>query len=190
MRKILTTTAAVTIVALAGAALVLNRSGDNTAGAEMVPGTPAPTSTTLQDEDDLVFSVVDTIAPSQATVAGLEDGDPARPVGRIGYPDGDTSDLVLGELIVSTDDAGALEGFLARHSGELIDSYPGGAGEPTDYLVRVPLGDVDAAAAAAALADLEPDSAGDHALSDPQLVSMLYIAATETLEHGLDVAPN
>lgn len=148
------------------------------------------TTTTSLPDTDLSLTVDESLAPVIPTVGGLEDGDDPRPVGRIMFSDGETTDLVLGELIVATRDDSQLQGFLERNDGELLDTFPGENGEPDEHLVRVPLKDVDPAKAAAAVAEVEEDHAGEYAVSDPMLLAMMDIAATEQLEHGIEVSLN
>lgn len=179
-----------------GLLLALADDGPRTAAAEdEIPDQASSTTEGSQQGPDtagsgLEFSIDPGISPAATTVAPLEEGGAARPVGRLVYPDGEEVDLVVGELIVTTGSAEELDGFLARHDGTLLESTPGEKGGPSDHLVGVPLTSVDAEEAARALVELEPDHAGELVASDEWLVSMMHIAATEKLDHGIDVALN
>lgn len=156
--------------------------------------TAAPTTTTIPVEiaEDPVLEIIvdENLTPDEATVPGLEEGDQPRPVGRIVYEDGETADLVLGEVIVAVTDDQQLNGFLARHDGTVLDSFPGEDGELDEYLVSIPVTPVDPAEAADALQAVEEGHHGAYAVSDPYLLAMILVAATEKLDHDIDIALN
>ncbi len=140
-------------------------------------------------ETDLSLVVDETLTPERETVPGLAEGDPPRPLGRIVYGDGETADLVLGELIVAASEED-LAGFLERHDGTLLDSSPPDDLDLGEHLVRVPLESVDPARAALGLVTAEEGHAGEYQVSDPLLLTMIVIAAEEKTNHGLDVSLN
>jgi hypothetical protein len=172
------------VLVFAGIRIV--RAGETTAA----PATTTTTATEPVAEGDLSIAVDEGMQPSRPTVAGIEEGGDPRPVGRIGYADGDTAELVLGELIVAVANDGQLQGFLDRHDGTVLDSFPGEAGDPDEYLVEIPSVPVDGADAARALTAVEEGHAGAYGVSDPHLLAMLLVAASEKRDHGIDVALN
>lgn len=181
-------TVGVLALAATAAVLLLNRSNRETTAS---PNSTTSSSVTVLDEPgELVIEVDESIRPNLEAVPGLEEGDPTRPVGRLVYDDGETTDLVLGELIVATSSQDEFDGFLERHDATLVDTFPGEDGDPDEHLVRVSVTEADAAAAAAALVELEPDHTGIYRVSDPMVAAMLGIAAIEQLEHGLEVSIN
>jgi hypothetical protein len=172
-------------ILLAGVALValvaLTASGVGYAVA--TSGDPAPvTPLTLRVDPDL--------GPGVATVPGLRDGDPPRPVGRLTDPDGVAMDIVLDEVMVTYRDEAALERFVASVGGEVADRFDD-EGEPVrDALVGFPRYRVDdPAAVAAAMTALEGDLGGDWAVSDPAALTVLDLLG-RAAEAGVTAMPN
>ena len=155
-----------------------------------VGGSASADSTTTGPDPTLTIEVDPSLGPEFDSVAGLDEGDPPRPLGRISYGEGDVADVVIGELIVATANAEQLAAFLERNDGELIDTYPGVDGEPDEHLVRIPIKESDPNAVAGALSAVEEGHEGLYEVSDPHLLTMLLVAATEKNEYGLDVFLN
>ncbi len=110
-----------------------------------------------------------------------------RPVGRIDGEDG-TTDVVLGEVIVSTRSDDELNGFLARWNGEVLDSFPSAEDGLTDHLVRIDTSTVDTTTVAADLASFEAHD--DLRVSDERTLRLLAVAAAEVADHGTVVTLN
>ncbi|HIE21254.1 MAG TPA: hypothetical protein EYP73_01485, partial [Acidimicrobiia bacterium] len=152
---------------------------------------PAPLESTEEQDGvgRLTFTVDPLLAPVVAEAEGLEEGDPPRPLGRLQAPDGSASDLVLGELVVTSSDRGLVEDFAARYDGEIVDEFPTDGDRPTDYLVRILPPDADLTVLAERLVALEPEQQGRFAASSGDLLALMAVAAAETgddLEIGLN----
>ncbi len=150
------------------------------------PGEGAtPTATTVPTvealgNDQVVFAVDPELVPDVPEVEGLGEGDPPRPVGRLEAPDGTVSDLILGELIVTSSDRARVEALAETYGGEIVDEFEADDGEPADYLVRIPPFTPDLAALADDLVALEPEHEGRFVASDPAVLALMAVAAAET----------
>ncbi len=144
---------------------------------------PAPTSdpaSVVRGNDQVVFAVDPLLRPDVAEVEGLDEGDPPRPVGRLESPDGIVSDLVLGELVVTSTDRGRVEDLAHRYDGEIVDEDPGSDGEPGDYLVRISPPVPDLERLADDLVALEPEHEGRFVAGDEAVLALMAVAAAET----------
>ncbi|MGH9179473.1 MAG: S8 family serine peptidase, partial [Acidimicrobiales bacterium] len=149
------------------------------------PETHPATSRVQLAAEQATFVVDPAVRPARADVAGLEGEAARRPVGRLVTADGTASDLVLSELVVDTPDAGALDRFLARWGGQVVDRLDAGTA-----LVRVGPGAVDTSRLAADLERFEPVHRGVTRASDQATLDLLAVLARETAEHGTQVALN
>lgn len=147
-------------------------------------GHPATSRVTLPD-DPATFVVDNTVRPVLDQVEPLPAHDSPRPVGRIVTADGTASDVVLSELVVGTPDAKALEAFLARWRGRVVDRL-----DARTALVRIDPTAVDTSRLAADLERFEPVHRGVTRLSDQATLDLLAVVARETAEHGTEVAMN
>jgi serine protease len=164
---ILVAATAVVAVTAAGLASWAAMGGGTTAG---VPAATVTVDTTL--------------TPAVATVPGFADGDAARPVGRVATADGETSDLVLDELVVATDDRAALDAVVGRWNGTVVDGSDG------TYLVRIDASTADTSSVVEDLRVVEPGLQGRTAADSPRTLGLLAALARETAAHGTVVAPN
>ena len=167
-----------------GALLALTTLAASTIGYALVrPGDPAPgTPLTLRVDPDL--------APDRATVPGLRDGDPPRPVARLTDPDGVAMDIVLDEVMVSYRDEAALERFVTSVGGEVVDRFDDESEPVRDALVSFPRYQVgDPATAAAAMTALEGDLSGDWTVSDPAALTLLDLLG-RAAGAGVTAMPN
>ncbi|HSK51987.1 MAG TPA: S8/S53 family peptidase, partial [Clostridia bacterium] len=151
------------------------------APASVAPATPAAAPA------DFDVVIAPEIAPAVAEIEGLDDGAPARPVGRI-EGDGGASDVVLDEVIVTTASAEELDAFLARWNGEVLDSFPPADDGLTDHLVRIDASGADTSTVASDLATFEDHD--DLRVSDERTLRLLAVAAIETARHGTRVTLN
>jgi subtilisin family serine protease len=139
----------------------------------------------------LEFEVDEGIEPSRAGLAPRF-GEP-RPVAALVDDDGQESMFVENELIVVTDDIGALNAFLDRWNGELlatIDPSDSGFDDlPSIHLVRIDASAANADELAADLRELQGDLWGDFAVSSEEGLDLLAAAAQENVG-GMQVAPN
>jgi serine protease len=211
------TIAALAVAIVFGIATVTGGGSAGTAAADSEPATEpvtehavsAPTTFPSVDEAPPTVPVIDTVddpppadqlrivvdpavAPERSEIEPIVAGGPSRSVGSYRSTEGIVSDVVLDELVVTTDDPAALDALLARRNGEVLE-----AGDPdefgdgyTDYLVRVDPATADPANLAADLLAFEPFHIGQLDASDDAVVALLAIAADETADHGMLVSPN
>ena len=136
------------------------------------------------------LSVDRSLVPATETIAGFTPGGLPRAVGRIAGAEGVASDLVLGELVVSTSDRAAFDSFLRRVRGTVVDTFePEEPGDPTDHLVRVDVFGVDVSRAAADLLRADPALSGAMRVSSDATLRLLALAARESRD-GLEVSVN
>ena len=142
--------------------------------------------------DQLRIAVDPAVAPERSEIEPLVEGGQPRRVGSYRSTEGVVSEIVLDELVVTTDDPAALDALLTRRHGEVLE-----AGDPdeigdgyTDYLVRVDPTTADPANLAADLLAFEPFHVGQLDASDDAVIALLAIAADETANHGMLVSPN
>ena len=131
------------------------------------------------------FVVDPAVRPAVSEVPGLADQGPSRPVGRLVTADGTASDLVLTELVVGLPDGKALDRFLARWQGRVVDRLDAGTA-----LVRVDPTGAHTSRLAADLERFEPVHRGVTRASDQGTLDLLAALAKETAEHGTEVALN
>ncbi|MEO1170592.1 MAG: S8 family serine peptidase, partial [Myxococcota bacterium] len=128
------------------------------------------------------LDVTDNVQPFLSVIEPLGQNDDPRPVARYQGPDGNGFDFVESELIVQTDDAGALADFLARWNGEVLGAIDpaavGGTG-PAYYRVRIDT-------SIAELSNLEAKwgrangASGQHFFSSTEALELLAAALSET----------
>jgi serine protease len=135
-------------------------------------------------EEPLSF-VVD---ESLESVGGGKEG-----VATIADPHGDRSDFASDELIVVTDDGGALERLLERRNGEVLRSF-----DPAEYgfeslrpryLVHIDASTVDPERLTADLEALGVEARGEHRLSSKDALGLFAVAASEAVD-GMTVGLN
>ena len=178
-------TALTVAIAGAGLAALLRPTAPPPTAARSAPSA-APAAPSAMPADFAVV-VADDVHPAMTEIAGLDDGDEPRPVGRIDGEDG-TTDVVLGEVIVSTRSDDELNEFIARWNGEVRDSFPSAEDGLTDHLVRIDTSTVDTTTVAADLASLEAQD--DLRVSDERTLRLLAVAAAEVADHGTVVTLN
>ena len=160
-------------------------SSASTAASSSMPATLAP-SASIELPADFEVAIDPGLEPSIAEVDGLQDGAPARAVGRMAEGNS-ASDVVLDELIVSTETRAELDAFLARWNGTVLDEFAPVDGV-TDYLVRIDPTTADRSSVARNLGSFEVHD--DIAVSDEAMLRLLAILAAETAQHGTQVALN
>ncbi|MGQ0520985.1 MAG: S8 family serine peptidase [Actinomycetota bacterium] len=188
------TAAFVSVVAGAGL-LALPGGGTGPGGPAVAAGTPIgsgdgpethPAASRVELAGEPATFVVDpAVRPARPQIAGLDGEDRPRPVGRLVTADGTASDVVLSELVVGTADAEALDAFLARWQGRVVDRLDAGTA-----LVRIAPDVVDTSRLAADLERFEPVHRGVTRASDQATLDLLAALARETAGHGTEVALN
>lgn len=135
------------------------------------------------------------VKPSQDELPGIDGGAP-RPLTAVQAPDGTVSTFVANEIVVQTNDAGALADFVAQTGGEiLLDVDPAANNVPglaKLALVRVNLSTADTSDFVADienLADSDIGSFGEYAFGSQAGVDVFAIAAEEAMD-GLTVGIN
>lgn len=140
------------------------------------PGNP-PTPAAL----DIVVDT--TVVPHVAELPPFEDGGAPRPVAAIVGATGKPAAFVANELWLQTDDAAALDAFLARWHGTVVSSLSsadhGLADLPSQYLVRVDASSADSATLVADLRKLDPTSQGDYRVSSEAGLNLLAAVGHE-----------
>lgn len=142
-------------------------------------------------DEPVTVRVDSTLTVPSGELPGFEGNDP-RLVSVLDDGSGAPIAFVQNELVVVTDDADALDAFVARWGGELLDSRtsPGMNDQLSQiHLVRVDTSAADVSTLAADLATLTPDSRGDLVVSDQEGLELLAAATTEALG-GTTVAVN
>jgi serine protease len=128
------------------------------------------------------FVVDTTLQPSVATIPGLDGGDP-RPVTTLTDSSGLTADFVQNELLVVTDSPSALDAFVARWQGKVVQSInpadAGLTGIMPLHLVQVNASAADTAGLAATVQQLNPAARGDFRFADQAGLELLAAAAQE-----------
>jgi len=124
-----------------------------------------------------------TVTPSVQTVAGVNGG-PARAVGAVQGPSGKTSDLVMDELIVVTDQKSKVDALAARWKGTIESTAGFDAIGPTDfktYLVQIDPSGVDVSNLGTKLQSIDPDARGAHKVSSDRVMQLLAVATQEAI---------
>jgi len=138
------------------------------------------------------FSLDESIAPSVSELAGYEDGAP-RPLASIAGETGTQGDFVANELILITDDQAALNAFLARWDGEILETFDPAeydlAGLTPMYLVRINTDLADASQLEDEIQALAGDAGGAYRVSSQQGLNLLAAAASEAAD-GSSVGVN
>jgi hypothetical protein len=131
--------------------------------------------------DEKLSLVLDpSLIPAAATIDAVKPGAPARSLGRVVDSSGEASTFVLHELVVGAPSKQALDAFLSRTKGKLIDAFPAAKpGGPADYLVGVDASETNVAGVASALERLEPELGGRMRVSGPDALGLLSLAARE-----------
>ena len=136
-------------------------------------------------ESPATFVVDPMVKPAVAEVAGLSEGERPRPVGRLVTGDGTASDVILSELVVGTPDDDALKALLDRRHGQVVDRL-----DARTTLIRIDPEAVDTSKLAADLERFEPVHRGVTKASDQATLDLLAVLASETADHGTEVAFN
>lgn len=138
------------------------------------------------DAPTIVASVDDTIEPAAPALPNAADGGP-RPLATATFDGEPQPDFVANELIVVPADAAALDAFLARYAGVVLEAIET-PGARTRYLVRVDATTVDPTGIDEVLSELALGS-GALAVSSDAGLRLLAVAARETAAE-VDVSVN
>lgn len=149
------------------------------------PENHPPTARVELPAERATFVVDPAVRPAVAEVPGLDDQGPARPVGRLVTADGTASDVILSEIVVGLRDGKALDDFLGRWRGTVVDRLDAGTA-----LVRIDPEATDTSRLAADLERFEPVHRGVTRASDQATLDLLAVLARETAEHGTEIALN
>jgi serine protease len=152
--------------------LMLCSCSSGTKGNDTPKSPPAPT-----------FQTDSTLAPSMATVAGINGG-PDRAVGSVQGPSGKKTDLVQDELLVVTDQKSKVDALAARWKGSIVSDAGFdviGTTAYRMYLVRIDPTGIDVSGFGAKLQSIDPLSRGAHKVSSDRVTQLLAVAAQETL---------
>lgn len=154
-------------------------------GSQGSSGSPEPFS----------YVIDDGVSPFQEELPGLE-GTTPRPLAAVQSPRGQVSTFVANEIVLQTDDEGALNDLLNRAGGEvLLEIDPSTAGIsdlPKMYLIRADLSTADLSTLTGNVNDLMDDtieSSGRFAFSSEAGANLFALAAAEAME-GLNVGVN
>ncbi|MDJ0770848.1 MAG: S8 family serine peptidase [Ilumatobacter sp.] len=151
-----------------------------------IPAPPVP-----PQPDQVSFAVDGSLQPEVPEIAPVNAGDAPRQTARLRSTGGVESDIVLGELTVSVRSDDALQAFLDRWNGTVVDTIePDEGDEYTDHLVAVDPSTAPVEQLAGDLLAVEPHHDGEFAVSDELALSLMSIAAHETAYHGTEVALN
>lgn len=134
----------------------------------------------------IATSVDPTIEPTTPALPDAADGGP-RPLATATFDGEPQPDFVANELLVVPEDASALDAFLARHAGVVLETIET-PGARTRYLVRVDAGTVDPIGIDEVFGQLALGS-GALAVSSDAGLRLLALAARETAA-GVDVSVN
>jgi hypothetical protein len=142
---------------------------------------------------ELIFNIDPEVEPAQRTLPPASGRDPERPLASLVDRHGNHAEFVANELVLVTDEAAALEQFVARWDGEvLVNLDPatyGVPGLPPRYLVRIDPRRADVDQLAADLSEANPHARGPHRVSSKEGLALLAAAASETtsdLEIGMN----
>ncbi len=142
----------------------------------------AACSSSHQKHAPSTATVDPSVAPAVSTIPGI-DGAAARAVAALTDDSGITMDFVQNELIVVTDDTAALEAFVERWHGTIVQSTDsaatGLAGIPGFHLVRIDSAEADTDGLIEDLDSLTPDSRADLRFSNDEGQKLLAVAARE-----------
>lgn len=135
------------------------------------------------------------VQPVIAELPGL-DGGAARPVTAVRAPNGEIASFVANEIVVQTNDTGALNALLAQTGGaillEMDPAANGVTGLPKTYLLRVNPASGDPAGLVAdmtALQDPAMQTVGEYAFGSSSGVGVMALAA-DAANGGLTVGVN
>jgi serine protease len=132
---------------------------------------------------ELSFSVDESVVPGVEELPGFGDG-AARPVASVADESGNQADFVADELILSTDDPAALDAFLARWEGDVLDVIDPGEYGLADvspmYVVRINTTLPDASGLEDDLRALGGDGGGHYRVSGQEGLSLLAAWASES----------
>lgn len=165
-------------------------------GSATTSSNSSPATTPPEPEPGNFSVAVDPgLRPDIASAPGLDPGDPPRPIGRVVVGDGPVTDLVLGELIVTASSRDDLLPLLERWDGEVVEGFDDdplrSPGDPVDFLVRFDaLAGYDPAALAADLLATDPALAGTLRAGSADVLSLLAVAAAETVRGEYAVTLN
>ncbi|MCC6145707.1 MAG: S8/S53 family peptidase, partial [Candidatus Hydrogenedentes bacterium] len=136
--------------------------------------------------------VDETIEPKNDGFPDLLTGALTRPVAAMMDERGKQVDFVANELLIVTDDVDALNAFLARWDGEILQTIDPAEGDldlPLMYHVRIDTSLADTSQLREELLALEPDARGITAVSSEQGLELLAAAAQEAMG-GLSIGVN
>jgi hypothetical protein len=149
----------------------------------------AVTPTTSTPRGPLTVVIDHALRPKRETVAGFAPGDAPRPVGRVEVAPGEADDYVLDEVHLLAPDASALEDFVARWHGVIIDRANPAPDRSITALVRVDVSLADPGGLASDLTEIEPDHTGTMRVGSERLQQLLALIAAEAATRGTVVAP-
>ncbi|GBF05498.1 hypothetical protein DAERI_050007 [Deinococcus aerius] len=133
-------------------------------------------------EPRLMVVIDPTLQPSVSELPGW-DGVTPQPLATLAGEDGEQADFVANALIVSTNEASVLQGFLSRWQGKIlrtIDASALGVPDlPRQYLVQVNSSAADPATLIPTLQALDPNAQGALRVSSQEALRLLTVAARE-----------
>ncbi len=141
---------------------------------------------------ELSLEVDKSIVPPDATLPGLSDSAPPRPLAAIVDERGRLAQFVEDELLLVTNDAGALADFISRWQGEelaSIDAGGSGLDMPPMHLVRINTALGDPSHLEEDILKLDPDSRGASRVSSDAGLGLISAGAHEAAA-GLQVGMN
>jgi serine protease len=141
----------------------------------------------------LTFTIDPDVQPAQSTLAPARDGDEPRSLASVVDEHQNRANFVADELVLVTDDAAALDEFLARWDGEVLATLDPAEHELPElrrrYLIRIDPGRAGTAELASDLSEANPQALGAHRVSSQQGLALLAAAAREAAR-GVDVGVN
>jgi endonuclease/exonuclease/phosphatase family metal-dependent hydrolase len=140
-------------------------------------------------EHEYRMTVDESITPIWRELAALEDGEP-RIIAALATEEGDQMDFVEDELIVSMADAKALDAFLARWQGKIVQKIDSGK-ESTPYaIVRINSKLADLDRLQDDLRRANPQGGGEYRISSEAGMRLFAAAAQEKAQDEIDTNVN
>lgn len=139
-----------------------------------------------------VIQVNTNLKPTQAPLPSLNGTDP-RPIARLKDDQGNQSDFVENELVISTNDQTQLDAFVTRWQGTILKTL-----NPTTqelpgfvamYLVKIKVSSADTGKLSSDLVALQPNATGTQQVSSLDGEQLMAVAARESVQ-GLKVGMN
>ena len=128
------------------------------------------------------LTVDTTLKPARATLPAIDDSGP-RPIVTMLDSEGNKTDFIENELVISTEDTTKLGAFLTRWQGKVLQTIDpatqGLSGFKPMYLVRVNVANADTSKLGADLQSLTPDSTGASTVSSSNGEHLLAAATSE-----------